>query len=168
MLGGQEEKAEGARIGRVRQASLERPARGATPGGVAVEAEDDRVGEANELLHVLRRARGAERRHGVLEARLRQRDDVHVALDDQRVAALADRRARLEQAVELAALAEHGRLGGVQVLRLAAIENAAAESDHRALHRPDRKHDPVAEAVIALSRRGARERRPAVARPRGR
>ena len=55
---------------------------GAPPGGVAVEAEDDRVGEADELLHVLGRARGAERRHGVLEAGLGEGDDVHVALDD--------------------------------------------------------------------------------------
>ena len=91
----------------------------------------------------------------LLEARLGQRDDVHVALDDQGVAALADRRPRLEQAVELAALDEHRRLGRVQVLRLAAVEHPAAEADHRALHRADRKHDPVAEAVVALAGAGA-------------
>ena len=62
---------------------------GAAAGGVAVEAEDDRVGEAQQLLHVLGGAGGAERRDRVAEAELGQRDDVHVALDDQGVAALA-------------------------------------------------------------------------------
>ena len=131
MLGGQEQEAKGARVAGVRQARLERASGGAPAGGVAVEAEDDRVGEADQLLHVLGRARRAERRHRVLEAGLGQRDDVHVALDDERVAALADRGARLEQAVQLAALAEDRRLGRVEVFRLAAVEDAAAEADHR-------------------------------------
>ena len=63
---------------------------------------------------------------------------------------LAQRAARLEQAIELAALDEDRRLGRVQVLRLAAVEHAAAEADDLALDRADRKHDAIAEAVVAL------------------
>ena len=94
----------------------------------------------------------AERGDGVLESGLGQRDHVHVALDDECVAALADGRAGLEQTVELAALHEHRRLGRVEVFRLASIQYAAAEADHRSLDGTDRKHDPVAEAVVAFAR----------------
>jgi hypothetical protein len=104
---------------------------------------------------------GAERRDRVLEPGLGEGDDVHVALDDEGVAALADRRARFEEAVELAPLAEDRRLRRVQVFRLAAVEDAAAEADHRPLHRADRKHDAIAEAVVALLARVVARRRPA-------
>ena len=102
--GGRNRNRTRAHVAGMRQARLERRARGAPAGGVAVEAEDHRVGEAKQLLHMLGGAGRAERGHGIGEARLRQRDHVHVALDDQRVAALAQRRARLEQAVQFAAL----------------------------------------------------------------
>ena len=59
-------------------------------GGVAVEAEDDGVGEAKQLAQMIVGTSRAERGHGVLEAGLRQRDDVHVALDDECMAACAD------------------------------------------------------------------------------
>ena len=78
------------------------------------------------------------------------------------MAALANRRARLEQAVQLASLAEHRRLGRVEVLRLAAVEDTTAETDDRALHRPNGEHDPVPEAVVALPARRFAD----VARPR--
>ena len=41
---------------------------GAAAGRVAVEAEHHRVGEAEQLLHVLGGAGGAERGHGVAES----------------------------------------------------------------------------------------------------
>jgi len=50
--------------------------------GVAVEAEHQLVGLAQQLLDVGRRSRGAQRRHGVLDPVLRERHHVHVALDD--------------------------------------------------------------------------------------
>ena len=93
MLRRQEQEAHRARVARMQQAgSSARPA-ARRPGGVAVEAEDHRVGEAEQLLHVFGRAGRAQRGHGIAEAALRQRDDVHVALDHQHVAALPDRAA---------------------------------------------------------------------------
>ena len=133
----------------MRQAGLERSPGRAPPGRIAVEAENDRIGLAQQLLHVNRRARGAERRDRVREPELGERDDVHVAFDDQHVLALANREPRLEQAVQLTALAEQRGFRRVQVLRLAAAEHAPAEADHLALHIADREHDPLAEPVVA-------------------
>lgn len=80
----------------MRQASLERAPGRSPPGRIAVETENDRVGLAQQLLHVNRRARGAERRDRVREPELGERDDVHVALHDQHVLALANREPRLQ------------------------------------------------------------------------
>jgi hypothetical protein len=81
------------------------------PGRVAVEAEHDVVGEPEQLLRVRVGRRGAERRDRVLDAVLRERDDVHVALDDDDALGVADRVPREPQPVELAPLAEQRRLG---------------------------------------------------------
>jgi hypothetical protein len=78
-------------------------------------------------------------------------DHVHVAFDDQDVAALAQRLSGFEQAVEFAALAEYRRLRRIEVLGLALVEYAAPEPDHLTLHRADREHDAVAEPVVALA-----------------
>ena len=84
---------------------LERAAGGAAAGGVAVEAEDHRVGEAEQLLHMLGRAGGAERGHGIGEARSAPaRPRPCSPRPPARSRLLAQRRARLEQAVQLAAL----------------------------------------------------------------
>ena len=96
-------------------------------------------------------AGSAERCDGVRKPELREGHHVHVAFDDKHEAVLAQRSAGFEQAVELAALAEHRRLGRVEVLGLAFVEHAATEADHLALHRADRKHDPIAKAVVALA-----------------
>ena len=95
-------------------------------------------------------AGGAERGHGVGETQLGQRHHVHVALGDQHVALVAQSLARLEQAVQLAALAEHRRLGRVEVFRLALVQHAAAKGDHLALEIADGEHDAFAETVVAL------------------
>jgi hypothetical protein len=67
----------------VRQRGLQRAAGGTPAGGIAVEAEDHRIGEAEQLLHMVGGAGRAQRGHGVAEAALRQRHHVHVALDHQ-------------------------------------------------------------------------------------
>src|SRR6185503_3321321 len=54
-------------------------------------------------------------------------------------------------AVELAAFLEQRRLRRVQVLRLSVSQHAPAEPDGRAARAEDRKHDAVAEAVVALA-----------------
>jgi len=149
VFGRQEQEAEAARVGGKRQHRLHRPHGRAPAGVVAVEAEDDLVGVAHQLLHVVGGAGGAERGHRLVEAELRQRHHVHVALGDQHVAALADRLARLVQAVQLVALDEHWRLGRVQILRLAVVEHPPAEADDLALDVADREHDPIAKTVVA-------------------
>ena len=145
----QEQEAKAPRVAGPRQCGGERPLRRAPPGRIAVEGEHHVVGEAQELAHVLRRAGGAQRRHRVAEAQLRQRHHVHVAFHHQRAAGLADGAARLVQAVELLALVEQRRLRRVQVFGLAAVQHPAAKADHLALDVADREHDAVAEAVVA-------------------
>ena len=63
----QEQEADGAVVGGVRQTGVERAARGAAAGRIAVEAEDDRIGLAQQLLHMNRRAGRAERGDRVRE-----------------------------------------------------------------------------------------------------
>jgi hypothetical protein len=90
----------------------------APAGVVAVEAEDHRIGEAEQLLDVVGRAGRAQRGDRIAEAALGQRHDVHVTLDHQAEAAFADRLPGLEQAVQLAALAEHRVSGEFRYLGL--------------------------------------------------
>ena len=118
--------------------------------GVAVEAENHRLGETEQLAHMLIGACGTQRGHRIVEPRLRKGHDVHVAFDDQCVAARAHAASRLEQSVQLATLDKQRCLGRIEVLGLAAIEYAATKADRLSLHRTDREHDAVAKAVIAL------------------
>ena len=100
---------------------------------------------------MLVRAGGAQRGHGVAKAPLRERDHVHVALGHQRIALVAQSGAPLEQAVQLAPLAENGGLGRVEVLGLALVQHPSAEADDLALRVADREHDAVAEPVVSLA-----------------
>ena len=152
VLGRQQNEVRALKIRNDGKRRFERPARGLAAGGVAVEGKVDRIGRLEETTHVLGRDRGAQGRHGLPEARLRELDHVHVALADDRAAALADVVARFEEPVEFAPLVVDGGLGGVQVLRLlVAFERARAEADHEALHVPDREHQTVAEGVVAAA-----------------
>src|SRR5262245_1337216 len=90
----------------------------------------------------------AERGHRVVDAGLMQADRVHVALDHHEFLESAPRTARLVQAVELASLVEERRLGRVQVLRLAGVDDASTEGDDAAARIANRKHHAVAEAVV--------------------
>ena len=116
---------------------------------VAVEADDRLVGQLPEQGQLGLGDRRAERRHGVGEAGLGERDHVHVALGDDHRAALADRCPGERQAVQQLALVEQRRVGGVQILGPRLAERAAAEADDPAAPVVDREHHPVAEAVEA-------------------
>ncbi len=148
---GQEQERELLAVGDHRQRVLERAPGRLAPGVVAVEAEHDVVGESQQLLHVHRGGGGPERGHRVVDAVLGERDDVHVALDDDDAAGIADRVTREEEAVELAALREQRRLRRVQVLGLALPDHPAAEADDLPAGVVDRKHDPVAKPVVTLA-----------------
>ena len=94
---------------------------------------------------------GAEGGDGVAQALLGEGDDVHVALDDHDLVEIAVVLARLVQAVEFLALVEHRGFRRVQVLGFVVAEHAAAEGDHPAAAVADRKHHPIAKAVVALA-----------------
>src|SRR5262245_65890239 len=98
------------------------------------------------------RGRSAERRDRVLHAVLGEHHDVHVALDDDDAIRGADSVARLRQAVELAPLLEHRRLGRVQILRaVVSVDDTAAEADRDAALVENREDHAVPEPVIALA-----------------
>ena len=92
-----------------------------------------------------------ERRHGLAEARLRELDHVHVALDDDGAACLPDGVAPLVQAVEFLALVEDRRLRRVQVLRFARAHDPRAEADDLAARIANREHDPATKPVVPLA-----------------
>ena len=85
------------------------------PGLVAVEAQHRLAGHAPQQFQLVLGQRGAERRHGVLEAGLRQRDHVHVAFDGDHRAVLPLRLSGAREIVEHIALVEELGLGRVHV-----------------------------------------------------
>jgi hypothetical protein len=152
---GQEEEADLAPVLCLGQHVLQRaPCRRAT-GAVAVEGEHDLVHQPERAPQVLGRRCRAERRDRVVQPRLVQARDVHVTLDDEQALQRQARLSRFIQAVELAALMEQRRLGRIEVLRLAAVDHAAAEADDPAARVADREHHAIAEAVVerVLARR---------------
>ena len=91
---------------------------------------------------------GAQRRHGIGDARLMQAHHVHVAFDDHQAFEVGARLAGLVQTVELAALVEQRRLGRVQVLGLALIDDATAEAEDPAARIAYREHQAVSKSII--------------------
>ena len=150
MLGWQKQKLDAAHIAGKGQGGFQRLAGGAAAGAVAVKAENHRVGEAEQLLHMLGSAGGAQRGHGIGKAQLGQRHHVHIAFGHQGVAVLAQCAARFKQAVEFAALAEHRGLRRVQVLGFVVAQHAPAKADALALDIADGEHHAVAKAVVAF------------------
>ena len=101
-------------------------------------------------MHVVGGAGGPQRGHRVGKAQLRQRHHIHIAFGDQHIALFAQGVACFKQAIEFAALAEHGRFRRVQVFGLVVAQHTPTKADALALDVADGKHDPVAEAVVAL------------------
>jgi hypothetical protein len=100
---------------------------------VGIEREQHPAGvEPRQRLGLLAGERGAERRDGVGETRLVEREDVHVALDDDDLAGLADGGAGPIEAVEQRRLLEQLGLGSVEVLRERVVQHAAREARPRA------------------------------------
>ena len=92
--------------------------------------------------------RGPQRRHGIADTVLGQRDNVHVAFDDDRRIFLAQCGARLRQAEQLPPLFEQRCFRRVEVFGLAFAQYAPAKSDHFAFRVHDREHHPIAETVV--------------------
>ena len=104
----------------------------ATTSGITIEAHHRLGGEAPQQPDLLFRQRGTERCNGVCKAAIRQGDDVHIALSDDRGSGFADRLARLGQAVERATFVKQGGLRRVQVFRARFSKGAATEGDRPA------------------------------------
>ena len=92
-----------------RQGRLQRTPGGLAPGRVAVKAEHDRSVARNSISSLSGGGGGAGCRHAVFESELRQRDDVHVALDHDDAVQSPAALARQVQAVQLPALVEQVR-----------------------------------------------------------
>ena len=95
----QEQKAHRPAFIQMGQSGLQCPPRCTSPSGVAIKAENNELSEAKQLGHMLRRAGCAERRNGLPDAVLRQRDDIHVPLNHQGVSLLANGCSGLKKAV---------------------------------------------------------------------
>ena len=125
--------------------------RGIGAGGVGIEVDDDLRGVAPQNRHLLLgEGRSAGGDH-VLNAAQKDRDAVHLALDQQGKLKLADGGARLVEIEEDLALGVERRLRRVDVLGaglFAGFERARGEGDHAAALVGDGKHDPLAEAVV--------------------
>ncbi len=92
--------------------------------------------------------RGAQRGHGIINAVLRQRDDIHIAFDHQQTLRFGVILLRFIQAVQLAAFMENIGLRGVQVFWQRIAQHAPAKTNHPASLIADREHHPFAEAVV--------------------
>ena len=109
------------------------------------------AGQTAELLQLglgERRAHGGDRG---AEARLVQREDVGVALDDERAILLRDRRAGPVEPVDDRALAEELALGRVHVLRRDRVVVAHAprtEAEHPAARVGEREDEPARVVVV--------------------
>ena len=146
---GQEGEAERVAFAQDGQHAVDGARRRGLAGPVAVETDDRLGGEVPQKFHLALGEGGAERGHGVGEARLMERDHVHIAFDH-------DQLATLEGGLPGAGEVEHGRalveqlgLGRVQIFGLGAVlERAGAEGDDAGLGVENGNGQPVAEAVI--------------------
>ena len=150
VFGGQKQELDAAHIGGVGQGAVECLAGGAAACAVAVKAEDHRVGEAKQLLHMLGRAGRAQRGHGVGKAELGQRHHVHVAFGHQHIARAVQGFARFVQAVQLAAFVKDRGFGRVQVFGGTAADHPPTKADAFAFDVADREHDAVPKTVVAF------------------
>ena len=103
--------------------------------------------ETLEQLDVVKRERGAQRRHGVGVARLMQGDDVGVALDDDGDAGVRHGLLGLIEPVQHARLVEQWSLLRIEVFRFPLTYDASSECDAFALRVVDGEHHAIEEAV---------------------
>ena len=114
--GDEAQRAIGREVGQSAQGSADG---GFLPGGIAVEAEDRRRVEPPHPFELRLGHGGAVGGDGLGDAGAVERDDVHIAFDDDQAAGRAAGGGGAIDVVEGAALVEQDGLGGVQVFRLA-------------------------------------------------
>ena len=112
----------------MRQSELGCPPRRPGARGIAVEAQHRRRRQPPQRLQLFLGQRRAERRHRPAEARLHQRDHVHIAFDDHQLAARPHRLPREIEPVQVAPLGKQQSLRAVDVFRRRIAQRPAAES----------------------------------------
>jgi len=136
-------------LGQKQREHLVRPA---LPGFVAVEHEYDPIDEPLQEPHVPVAERGAQHGHRILEALLMGDDAVGIPFHHRGGAALAKSRPGHVEPIEMVALDEQRRLGGVDVLRPAGGarfgQDAAPQSDGPILRVADGKQQSAPETVV--------------------
>ena len=133
------------------QGPLGRAGRGALAGAVAVETERRLGHQPPEFAHLFFGQRRAQRGDRLGEARLGQRNHIHITLGDDDLAAVARGPKRLGQAVKSAALVEERCLRRVQVFGLAVAQDPPAEGDHPAPPIGNGEDDAAAHAIEDVS-----------------
>ena len=119
---------------------------GGLAGAVGIVGNDDFIGDSRHHPGLLRRQGGAAGGHSVFKARCMDGDGVHIPFSEDQFP--LPRRLGKAKGKEAAAFFIHHRVVGVQILGLAVIQHPAAEGDDVAPNVDDRKHHPVAEAVV--------------------
>jgi len=97
---------------------------------------------------MLGRTRRSQRGHRIFDAMLMQHNDVHITFHHQHATLVANRRARLRQAIELAPFFKNRRLGRIQIFGLTLAHHATAKTNYLIALIDDRKHHPIAKAII--------------------
>ena len=94
---------------------------------------------------------GAKGRDRVMNAMLRQSDDVHVALYNHNALQPAWMLAGLPEAVEFPGLLEYRRLGRIQILGLVVAQHSAAKGNDPAALILNGEHHPLAKTIIGAT-----------------
>src|SRR3989344_1065606 len=148
--GGQGREGEAEAGAQQRQRAHRGAHRGFLSGRVAVEAENGDGDHPPDQPELRLGQRGAERRDGVADPRLGEREDVHIAFDDDDPVRLPRGGGRLVEIVERAALVEQRRVGRIEIFGLAIAQYAAAERDHPPARVADRDHQAPAEPIVGV------------------
>ena len=133
---------------------IDRFGRGVRTGSVGVEADEDALRVLAQFGRLIARERRTERRDGVRESRLVQRDAIEIAIDDDERFARRCRAASDVEGVEAAALGVDGGRARIEIFRLLVVERAAAEGYDLARGGVGRDHEPAAIEIVvsALAR----------------
>ena len=116
------------------------------PGAVGVVADDHFLGKSGEQLGMVRRQRGPQAGHRAVKPGLVEGNGVHIPLcqDDPAQLGVFGQ----VQGEEVAALVEHRRVRGVEILGGSLPQHPSAKADDIPPQVDDGKHHPIAEAVI--------------------
>ncbi len=145
---GQEGEAEGMAFAQMGQHAVDGARGGRFARAVAVETDHGLGREQPQPLHLPLGEGGAERGDHILEARLVERDHIHIAFDHDELARGEGGFARGGEVEQCRALVEQLGLGRVEIFRLrGVVERAGAEGDDAAARIEDRDDQPVAEAI---------------------